>query len=87
MIKDLQHSSLLGMMVSLQRKLDQQSTAGQERLFFSHGLTYLSTCSGRQIKVEDWMITTFEVDFMEEIGSGGLYVVSYLACLTCALQP
>jgi len=68
---NLQHGSLLGMMVSLQRKLDQQSTVGQERLFFSHGLTYLSTCSGRQIKVEDWMITTFEVDFMEEIGSGG----------------
>ena len=85
MVTDSQHSHLLVMMVSLQRKLDQQSTMGQERLFFSKGLTYLSTCSGRQIEVEDWMITSFEVEFMEEIGSGGLYVVSWLVSGTYGL--
>lgn len=62
------------MIVSLQRKLGQQSTVDQERLFFSHSLTSLSTLSGRQIQAEDWMITSYEVDFIEEIGSGGLYV-------------
>jgi hypothetical protein len=63
------------MIVALQRKLSQQLTMDQERLFFSQSLTYFSTLSGRKIQVEDWIITSYEVDFIEEIGSGGLYVL------------
>ena len=29
--------------------------------------------SGQQIQLEDWMITSFEVQFGPKIGSGGLY--------------
>jgi hypothetical protein len=68
-------------MVSLQRKLDQQSMGEQERQFFSQGLTYLTTCSGQHIEAEDWMITDYEVEFMEKIGSGGLYV----ALISCTI--
>jgi hypothetical protein len=55
----------------------------QERLFFSQSLLTLSTLSGRTIQVEDWMITNYEVDFIEEIGSGGLYVIFYYIELCC----
>jgi hypothetical protein len=66
------------MVVSIQRKLDQRSTMEQERLFFSQSLAHLSACSGSQEQPQDWMITEYEVDFMEEIGSGGLCVASPL---------
>jgi hypothetical protein len=62
------------MIVVLQRKLNQQRMLVQERQFFSQSLTHLTTLSGRNVQVEDWMVTAYEVDFFEEIGSGGLYV-------------
>jgi hypothetical protein len=68
------------MIVSLHRKLDQKSIGEQERQFYSHGLTYLTTQSGKQVEVEDWMITEFEVEFMEEIATGGLCVFPVLHC-------
>jgi hypothetical protein len=74
LLSESQHNNLVAMIVALQRKLAQQSTQDQERLFFSESLTSLTTLSGRRIQVEDWMITSYEVDFFEEIGSGGLYV-------------
>jgi hypothetical protein len=61
------------MMASLQRHIDQQIGGDRERQFFSHSLRYLSTSSGSQVQWENWMVTSFEVDFKEEIGSGGLY--------------
>lgn len=65
-------SSIMAMMVSLQRRLDQHLDSNREQRFLSHSLQYLHTSSGRQIQLEEWMITTHEVDFGEEIGSGGL---------------
>jgi hypothetical protein len=66
------------MIVSLQRRLDDRSLDGtRERTFFSYSLQYLQTTSGRQIEVHDWMITSYEVEFGHEIGSGGLYVIYY----------
>jgi hypothetical protein len=67
---DTQHHSLTAMMVSLQRSL-QQLLGDRERRFFSHSIKYLSTASGQQIAVENWMITSFDVEFGPEIGSGG----------------
>jgi hypothetical protein len=63
------------MMVSLQRRLDHPSNGDREREFFSHTLQYLTTTSGRQVEMKNWMITPYEVEFGPQIGSGGLYVV------------
>jgi hypothetical protein len=68
----------MAMIVSLQRRLDDRSLDEiRERSFFSHSLQYLKTTSGRQIEVHDWMITSYEVEFGDEIGAGGLYVIYY----------
>jgi hypothetical protein len=84
---DSQHYSLHTMMLSLRRKLEQQSLGTRERQFFSHSIRYLSTMSGRQVRAENWMITSFEVEFGPEIGSGGLCVFSdrgaYLTFFLC----
>ena len=57
------------------------SDEDQERRFFTHTLQYLTTSSGRQVEIEDWMITSYEVEFGHEIGSGGLYVSFSFKCL------
>jgi hypothetical protein len=64
----------MGMMISLQRRIQRGVDEDWERRFFAHTLQYLTTSSGRQVEVEDWMITSYEVEFGHEIGSGGLYV-------------
>ena len=70
---DVHQSDMMAMMVSLQRRLDDYTLdGGKERNFYSHSLQYLSTTSGRQIEIQDWMVTSYEVDFGYEIGSGGL---------------
>lgn len=71
---DAQQNSVMAMLVSLQKRLDDRSDGDRERQFFSHSLNYLSTASGCQVQIEDWMVTWFEVEFSQEIGSGGLYV-------------
>ena len=69
---------MMAMMVSLQRKIEQQSSGVQEQEFFSQSLVYLTSTSRCQVQPEDWMITPFEVEFLEEIGSGGLFVPVFL---------
>jgi hypothetical protein len=76
----MQQNNIVVMMVSLQRRLDHPSDGDRERQFFSHTLEYLTTTSGRQVKMENWMITPYEVEFGPLIGSGGLSVVCSL-CL------
>ena len=63
------------MMVSLERRLQTGSDENRERQFFTHTLQYLTTSSGRQVEMEEWIITSYEVEFGHEIGSGGLYVL------------
>jgi len=65
----------MAMMVSIQRRLDNFSDGDRERQFFSHALRYLITASGHQVEMENWMITSYEVEFGRRIGSGGLYVL------------
>lgn len=61
------------MMVSIERKLaGQRIPNGPERTFYGHALEYLVTTSGQHVKVEDWMITPFEVEYISEVGVGGL---------------
>ena len=64
----------MAMMVSLQRRLQTGSDDNRERQFFAYTLRYLTTFSGRQVEMEDWMVTSYKVEFRHEIGSGGLYV-------------
>jgi hypothetical protein len=59
------------MMVSFQRSLEQRSGGDRELKFFSRSVRYLATETGRQIKWQSWMITSFDVEFGPEIGSGG----------------
>jgi hypothetical protein len=61
-------------MVSLQRRLQTGSDEDRERQFFTCALEHLTTASGRHVEIEEWMITSYEVEFGDEIGSGGLYV-------------
>jgi len=71
---DAHQRNMMAMMVSLQRHLQTGSDKDREQQFFTHTLRSLTTSSGRQVKIEDWMITPYEVEFETEIGSGGLYV-------------
>lgn len=59
-------------MVSLQKQLNNQSIDRAEQKFYTHTLEYLTSRSGKAVKVEDWMIASFEVDYGAEIGAGGL---------------
>jgi hypothetical protein len=76
----MHQSNPMATMVLLQRRLAHSSDDDREREFFSHTLQSLTTISGRQVEIEDWMITSYEVEFGPQIGSGGLYVL-YLASL------
>ena len=69
---DAHHRNMMAMMVSLQRRLRIGTDEDAERQFFAHTLQYLTTCSGRQVELEDWTVTSYEVEFGQEIGSGGL---------------
>ena len=69
---DAQRSEMKAMMVSLQRRLDQRLGGDRECQFLSHSLAYLYTASGYRVRVENWMITSFDVEFGPVIGEGGL---------------
>lgn len=64
------------MMVFLMRQLKTSSSQdGPEYKFYSQSLKRLSMFSGQSLDLEDWMVTVYEVDRQEKIGSGGLYVL------------
>jgi hypothetical protein len=71
---DAHQKNMMAMMVSLQRRLQTGSDDDRERRFFSRTLQYLTTASGRQVELEEWMVTSYEVEFGLEVGLGGLYV-------------
>jgi hypothetical protein len=60
------------MIVSLQRRLDGRLDGDRERRFFLHVLRYLMTTSGLRVELQNWMVTSYEVEFGQKIGSGGL---------------
>jgi hypothetical protein len=68
----MHQNNIMVMMVSLQRRLDRLSDGDRERQFFSHALEYLTTSSGRQVEMENWMVTPYDMEFGPQIGSGGL---------------
>ncbi|KZP06260.1 kinase-like protein [Athelia psychrophila] len=58
-------------MIAFQKRLEQRLDGDRERQFFSKSVAYLQTASGRSVKIEDWMVTSFDVEFMLPIASGG----------------
>ena len=87
LVVDMRQDDGMAMMVSIQRRLDNLSDGDQERQFFSHALRYLTTASGRQVEMESWMITSYEVEFGRRIGFGGLCVLLlvYVVSAFCPL--
>jgi hypothetical protein len=58
-------------MISLQKILEGRSGGDRELKFFSRSVRYLSAVSEHQTRLESWMITSFDVEYGREIGSGG----------------
>ena len=61
-----------------------QATAGKadldgnrERQFFRHVIQLLNAHNEFEVEVEDWMITSYEVEFGPKIGFGGLCVLHF----------
>jgi hypothetical protein len=71
-LTDIKQSNMMGMMVCIQRRLHTGHIDQAEEKFYSHTLQYLTSMSGQQVELADWMISSFEVDFGPEIGVGGL---------------
>jgi len=75
---ELQQGSADAMMLSFQRKLQDQPSDNadnaRERQFFKQSLQYLLTRSGQPIEAKNWMVTSLEVEFGYQIGAGGLCV-------------
>jgi len=57
---DAHQRNMMAMMISIEKRL-QTGSDDRERQFFTHTLQYLTTHSGRQVDMEDWMITSYEV--------------------------
>jgi hypothetical protein len=74
---------MVAMMASLQIRLQTGFDGDRERQFYKHALTDLITSSGSQVEIEDWTITSDQVEFGQEIGSGGLYVFALWRCMSC----
>jgi len=74
---DAHQRNMMAVMVSLHKRLEIGSDEERERQFFTHTLKHLTVLSGRQVEAEEWIITSYEVEFGREIGSGGLCVFLY----------
>ncbi|KAJ7108319.1 kinase-like domain-containing protein [Mycena epipterygia] len=69
---DVNQRNILAMMVSMERKLaGHRMQDSPEHAFYGHALQYLIATSGQQVRVEDWMITPFEIEYISEVGVGG----------------
>jgi len=58
-------------MVCLRRRLESRSDGDREQQFFGYVLQLLTAIHGYEVDVEDWMITSYEVEFGPRIGYGG----------------
>jgi len=65
------HGSETALLVCLQRRLASQSDSDRERQFFHYILQLLTARNEFDVEVEDWMITSYEVEFGPRIGFGG----------------
>ena len=63
-------------MCALHKKLRKDARDDVESKFIMNSLRILTTLSGRQVVVEQWTVTAFEVESGITIGSGGLCVLT-----------
>jgi hypothetical protein len=65
----------MAVMPSPHGRLAQQPKVDRDRehAFFIHSLPRLMTISGNQVDWQRWMITSFDVEFGQQIHHGGLY--------------
>lgn len=76
-VLDARVNDIIPIMICLQRRLDEQlDDNDREREFFLHTLEYLTASHGSDVVAENWMVTSYEVEFGPRIGVGGLYVCS-----------
>jgi hypothetical protein len=70
---DVHQNNMVAIMTSLQRSIMKRICGERESRFFSSVLNHLSEITGEHPpELENWMVTSFEVEFGVEIGSGGL---------------
>jgi hypothetical protein len=67
---DWNQANMIAMVASLQQRLDHIITGEREHSFISHSLRLLSTLSGRQVHLEKWTITAYDIEYVRKIGSG-----------------
>jgi len=64
------------MMISLQKSLKEQANTfnAREKQFLRHSLNYLASTSRERglFEPESWSVTSFDVEFGDKIGDGGL---------------
>ncbi|KAF8209465.1 hypothetical protein K438DRAFT_2012239 [Mycena galopus ATCC 62051] len=72
---EINQNNTIAMMICIQKQLKNRNIDCAEQQFYTHTLEYLTSRSGTQVKVESWMISSFEVQYQEEIGSGGFGTV------------
>ncbi|KAJ7622505.1 kinase-like domain-containing protein [Roridomyces roridus] len=74
---DINNKNMLAMMVSIERRMEENRGVlnTSEQRFFSHTLQYLASTSGQHIELEDWMISSFDVEVGAQIGAGGFGTV------------
>ena len=62
--------------ICIQRRLDAGSDGDREQQFFRHVLRLLTSFTGQNVEIENWMITSYEVELGHRIGVGGLCIFS-----------
>lgn len=80
--EDAKESNIMATMASLDQRLTQQLGGDRERAFFTHSLRLLKIVSGHQVDINNWTITSYEVEFVRKIGYGGLYELFTIVATT-----
>ena len=62
------------MMTTFKKRIDDNKADQEVLAFFLQSFRYLMTASGRQVDIDikPWTISSFEVEFRDVIGAGGL---------------
>ncbi|KAJ7733804.1 kinase-like domain-containing protein [Mycena metata] len=68
---DINNKNMFAMMVSIERRIGQNQGNVEEQKFYSHTLQYLQSTSQQRIELEDWLISSYDVEYGVEIGAGG----------------
>lgn len=71
---DIQDGNMTAMMVSIQRYLKDDARVGEDRedQFLERVTKHLSCESGFSPDIQDWMVSTYDVEVHKRIGLGGL---------------